>query len=258
MVDSSERKGGLSSRGSIRSFNEFILRAKVIDIPLHGLKFTWSNNRDVESWARLDIFLISPNFLSWFPSLVQRRHNKSVSDHNPISIGDSVDDWGPKSFRFFNGWLEDKELWEGSLKLGEIVLKKVEWKRPSIRDLLLKRIFVRERNELERDFSVEEVWSVLCDSDGNKAPGLDGLNLNFVKSNWEPRMEYLLNVKRILKCFELTSGLKINFHKLCLVKVGRRESTDGMWAKAFRCANASLPITYLGLPLEGNSMNEAS
>ena len=38
----------------------------------------------------------------------------------------------------------------------------------------------------------------------------------------EPKMEFLLNTKRILTCFELISGLKINFHKSCLVRVWKR------------------------------------
>ncbi|KAK2634329.1 hypothetical protein Ddye_029121 [Dipteronia dyeriana] len=36
----------------------------------------------------------------------------------------------------------------------------------------------------------------------------------------DPCPEYLLNAKRILRCFELASGLKINFHKSCLIPAG--------------------------------------
>ena len=38
---------------------------------------------------------------------------------------------------------------------------------------------------LEVEFSVDEVWKALKDCDGNKAPGPDGLNINFIKANWE-------------------------------------------------------------------------
>ncbi|KAK2652577.1 hypothetical protein Ddye_012433 [Dipteronia dyeriana] len=38
---------------------------------------------------------------------------------------------------------------------------------------------------LEVVFSVDKVWKALSDCDGNKAPGPDGLNLNFIKVNWE-------------------------------------------------------------------------
>ena len=74
----------------------------------------------------------------------------------------------------------------------------------------------------------------------------------------EPNMEYLLNIKRIFRCFELVSGLKINFHKSCLVKVGKKGLTDGVWAAAFGCVSSSLPINYLGLPLGGNPRKMAT
>ncbi|KAK3220389.1 hypothetical protein Dsin_014359 [Dipteronia sinensis] len=72
----------------------------------------------------------------------------------------------------------------------------------------------------------------------------------------EPNMDYIRNVKRILRCVELVSGLKINFHKSCLVRVGKSGHTNGKWSEAFRCAESSLPILYLGLPLGGNPKRE--
>ncbi|KAK3219525.1 hypothetical protein Dsin_013495 [Dipteronia sinensis] len=48
------------------------------------------------------------------------------------------------------------------------------------------------------------------------------------------------------------SGLRINFYKSCVVKVSKRiRDREVNWAVAFRCVEASLPITYLGLPLGG-------
>ncbi|KAK2654791.1 hypothetical protein Ddye_014647 [Dipteronia dyeriana] len=73
----------------------------------------------------------------------------------------------------------------------------------------------------------------------------------------EPSLEYLSNMKRILRCYELASGLKINFHKSCLVKVRKKDLRDENWAKVFRCSLSSLPLTYLGLPLGGISNREA-
>ncbi|KAK2658911.1 hypothetical protein Ddye_005444 [Dipteronia dyeriana] len=45
--------------------------------------------------------------------------NKSLSDNNPIMIGEPVDDWGSRPFHFFNGWLDDISLMEGVRKVGE-------------------------------------------------------------------------------------------------------------------------------------------
>ncbi|KAK3231406.1 hypothetical protein Dsin_003287 [Dipteronia sinensis] len=56
VLDLTERVGVGCDRGCIRSFNNFIAKANVVDIPLHGMKFTWSNNKDREACLRLDRF----------------------------------------------------------------------------------------------------------------------------------------------------------------------------------------------------------
>ncbi|KAK3189658.1 hypothetical protein Dsin_029219 [Dipteronia sinensis] len=65
----------------------------------------------------------------------------------------------------------------------------------------------------------------------------------------QPKIEYLRNVRRILRCFELASGLRINFHKSSVTRVGIFGVTHEEWSEAFRCKSVPLPITYLGLPL---------
>ncbi|KAK3220388.1 hypothetical protein Dsin_014358 [Dipteronia sinensis] len=70
----------------------------------------------------------------------------------------------------------------------------------------------------------------------------------FVDSNEQS----VLNVRRILRCFEIRSGLKINFHMSCVVKVGKRSRSVDRWAELLRCKTASLSIMFLGLPLGGN------
>jgi hypothetical protein len=62
----------------------------------------------------------------------------------------------------------------------------------------------------------------------------------------------VLNAKMVLRCFELAFGLKINFHKSCIVQVGVPSSIkSSRWAKTFRYKNATLPISYLGFVLGG-------
>ncbi|KAK3206429.1 hypothetical protein Dsin_020475 [Dipteronia sinensis] len=68
----------------------------------------------------------------------------------------------------------------------------------------------------------------------------------------KPRMDYLMNAKRLLRCFELVSGLKINFHKSRVARVGIVKAEESArWATTFKCKTTSLPITYLGFPLRG-------
>ncbi|XP_058222941.1 uncharacterized protein LOC131332660 [Rhododendron vialii] len=64
--------------------------------------------------------------------------------------------------------------------------------------------------------------------------------------------EELANIKRILRCFQLMSGLKINYSKssLCGIKVSHQDVTS--LAMIMGCKIDHLPIKYLGLPLEAN------
>ncbi|KAK3205692.1 hypothetical protein Dsin_019738 [Dipteronia sinensis] len=49
----SEKKGSGFNNGPVWAFNNFILQAKVVDTPLRGLDFTWSNNKESGAWARI-------------------------------------------------------------------------------------------------------------------------------------------------------------------------------------------------------------
>ncbi|KAK3188485.1 hypothetical protein Dsin_028046 [Dipteronia sinensis] len=67
----------------------------------------------------------------------------------------------------------------------------------------------------------------------------------------EANEEAVVNLRRVLQCYGLGSGPNVNFHKSCLVKVGKGNSNVERWAELFRCKTASLPIKYLGLSLGG-------
>ncbi|XP_058211464.1 uncharacterized protein LOC131323632 [Rhododendron vialii] len=65
--------------------------------------------------------------------------------------------------------------------------------------------------------------------------------------------EELANIKRILRCFQLMSGLKINFSKSSLCGVNIPQVDVSSLAQVMGCKIESLPIKYLGLPLGANS-----
>ncbi|KAK3183275.1 hypothetical protein Dsin_030561 [Dipteronia sinensis] len=70
VLELSERIGEGNHTGSMMSFESFIYEIKVLDIPLSGMSFTWTNFKEHAVWARLDRFLLSPAILNWFPNLV--------------------------------------------------------------------------------------------------------------------------------------------------------------------------------------------
>ncbi|KAK3227434.1 hypothetical protein Dsin_007296 [Dipteronia sinensis] len=65
----------------------------------------------------------------------------------------------------------------------------------------------------------------------------------------KPKVESLISVKRILRCFELVSGHKINFQKSNVVRVCKKSSMERPWAPILRCKTSNFPVSYLGLPL---------
>nr|KAJ0184488.1 hypothetical protein LSAT_V11C900478770 [Lactuca sativa] len=62
----------------------------------------------------------------------------------------------------------------------------------------------------------------------------------------------LKNLSSILKCFHVSSGLKVNFHKSKVFGVGASNIETSQWAHILGCESGSLPFTYLGVPVGAN------
>ncbi|KAK2634471.1 hypothetical protein Ddye_029263 [Dipteronia dyeriana] len=171
------------------------------------MEFTWFNNRENESWARLDRFLCDLFVLSWYPKMIQRGLNRILSDHNPVFFGELKEYWGPKPFIFLNEWLDDKRKY----------YKKEEVPVPRWDSFQVKKILAQASVDLEAEFSMEEVWKALCDCDGNKAPGPDRLNLNFVKKNWDwIKKDFMLFMKAFHTHCSVIKELNCTFIALIL------------------------------------------
>ena len=62
----------------------------------------------------------------------------------------------------------------------------------------------------------------------------------------------LVNVRRILDCFGLMSGLRINFDKSALIPMNCNERLVTELNSKLQCQVLALPIKYLGIPLGAN------
>lgn len=60
----------------------------------------------------------------------------------------------------------------------------------------------------------------------------------------------LINLKRIICCFQTALGLKINFTKSSLTGIGISSALAERFSSILGCGIASLPINYLPFPLE--------
>jgi exonuclease III len=72
--------------------NQYIEEYNLVDLPLHGCKFTWSKG-DGLSMSRLDMFLLSEEWCSDWPNCQQVSHLRSLSDHCALALAASQEDW---------------------------------------------------------------------------------------------------------------------------------------------------------------------
>ncbi|MCI20600.1 cysteine-rich receptor-like protein kinase, partial [Trifolium medium] len=59
-----------------------------------------------------------------------------------------------------------------------------QWPRPQLAGVAFPSLSDEENVRLIRPFSLEEIEGVVNECDGNKSPGPDGFNINFVKAFW--------------------------------------------------------------------------
>ena len=102
--DHSERLGTTFNALVARAFNQFIIDSDLLDIPLGGVSFTWSNKEGKRS--KLDRFLVSENLFMAYPNLSALVLPKGLPDHNPILLFEQYVDYGPPPFRFFHSWFK--------------------------------------------------------------------------------------------------------------------------------------------------------
>ncbi|XP_015939818.1 uncharacterized protein LOC107465352 [Arachis duranensis] len=88
--------------------------------------------------------------------------------------------------------------------------------------------------------------------------GQDNIELSHLQFAYDtilfcPRDEATIrNYKRLLRCFEVLSGLSINFDNSSLILVNCDSEWSQRMCNLLGCKEASLPIKYLGVPLGAN------
>ena len=68
----------------------------------------------------------------------------------------------------------------------------------------------------------------------------------------EANFQNVRTVKAILICFELTTSLRVNFHKSSIGAIGVDLSKLNCFANVLNCNKMNIPFTCLGLLVGGN------
>ena len=101
-----EHSGSSRFTPVMTDFSDIIFEQGLIDLPLEGGTFTWSNSREVASSSRLDKFLLSSDWEEHFPNIRQRRLQRFLSDHFLILVEGGNFQRDCRPFRFENMWLK--------------------------------------------------------------------------------------------------------------------------------------------------------
>ena len=139
LISIDHQKTGTNLRGILQDtliFIDVIGQLGLVELPLKGRSFTWSNMQQDPLLEQLDWFFTSVNWTTQYPNTMVHPMSKPISDHIPckIMIGTSI----PKSsiFRFENFWPEHpgfletvQASWSSPSKLEEI------WPPPQLSNL---------------------------------------------------------------------------------------------------------------------------
>ena len=82
----SERSNDSNLSIGMMDFSDFISEQGLVDIPLEGGLFTWSDNQEDEIWSTIDRFLFSPDWEDHYLAVSQRRLQNLLSDHFPLML----------------------------------------------------------------------------------------------------------------------------------------------------------------------------
>ncbi|GJR46821.1 cytochrome P450 [Tanacetum coccineum] len=96
-----KRMGTAFCKHGASSFNEFINRAELFDIPMSGRKFTRMNKYG----TKLDRILVSHHFITKWPNAQVLALHRELSDHCPLVLKTHSANFGPIPFKIFNSWL---------------------------------------------------------------------------------------------------------------------------------------------------------
>jgi len=102
----SERSGVAGFSAAMEEFSDFIFMQNLVNVPLEGGQFTWSNNQEEETWSRINRFLISLEWEERFPEVTQRRLPRLLFDHFPLLLDCGAPRGGSRYFKFGNMWLK--------------------------------------------------------------------------------------------------------------------------------------------------------
>ncbi|XP_039137390.1 uncharacterized protein LOC120274917 [Dioscorea cayenensis subsp. rotundata] len=138
-----DKLGGERNLGDIRKANDFLQAMSLLEPPMMGRRFTWTNGQSDPIWVKLDRFLISSEWTMIFLKIIQNCLPRVGSDHVPIRLEMGKIVTNPRPFRFELAWTTTEgfqelisQWWNSTTPVGcgaFIMAKKVSSLREQLR-----------------------------------------------------------------------------------------------------------------------------
>lgn len=183
IYQAADKKNATLDRDMMGSFRQFLDEAEIIEIPLLGRKYTWSNERS-PTLVRLDRAFCCVQWEDILPNSVLQSTTAGVSDHCLLILGLKVSTGVKRCFHFESFWIKvpgfidavkqnlevlvqsDCTIKQLSLNLQRLSRELQKWGQRKVGNIKLQLQMAKEilhRLEIERDsrdLTEEEEW--LC------------------------------------------------------------------------------------------------
>ncbi|CAN0871761.1 LINE-1 retrotransposable element ORF2 protein [Linum grandiflorum] len=100
-----EARGWPRPSAELVLFNDFVADLSLIELPLGGASFTWSNFREVPSLSRIDRVFVTSEWEEHFPGVSLVARTRTCSDHSPLLVLCEVARSIKRPWRFEFMWL---------------------------------------------------------------------------------------------------------------------------------------------------------
>lgn len=110
ILRASEKSNDNLNRNMMNQFRGFVDELELKEVYMHGHRFTWSNEREVPTFTKIDRALVSSDWDEIFPDCLLQALSTSVSDHAPLHLAMGAPFFVKRRFRFELYWTKLEEF----------------------------------------------------------------------------------------------------------------------------------------------------